>query len=193
MSRKRPRTDIPEQIQGHAREMAEHGTQMMDVGNWAQAQQAWESVLEDVPDSAYAFNKLGVCFAQMDELEQAEAAFRKALENEPQMSQALSNLGNIELSRGNAQQAADLYEEAIRYQPDYSVAHHNLAAAYRKLGKIDKSVAQIKKARSIESRSSVDMRGYPAIDKSEPKRGFGGCLFWLIVLAAMVAILVLLR
>lgn len=186
------RNDVPPEFEGYAAEMASQATNLMNSGKWKQAQEVWQSLASEQPASAYVWNKLGVCYAQQEEIQKAEEAFKEALNIEPKMAAALSNLGNVEMSRGNARAAADLYESAIRVSPDYAVAHHNLSAAYKKLGQIDKAVAQMKKARSLEGHSD-QQRGYLAVDKSEPRKGFGGCFLWLLILGAMVFILVLLR
>jgi Flp pilus assembly protein TadD len=164
----------------------------MDAGDWAAAREALEGVLAIEQDHPGSLNKLGVCLVETGDASGAEAMFRKALEVDPKMAQAYSNLGNIELVRGNASGARDLYLQALKLDPDYSLAHHNLSAAYKRLGQIDKAVAELKKARSLEAQHGRPT-GYAAPEQSRPTRSRLGCVFWLVILGIMIAIIMFLR
>lgn len=178
--------------QGDALELWEKAVKHMDKGEWQEARQALEGVLAIEPDHPGSLNKLGVCLVESGDTSGAEAMFRRALEVDPQMAQAHSNLGNIELTRGCAAAARDLYLEALKLDPNYSLAHHNLSAAYKRLGQIDKAIAEHKKARSLESQHGRSA-GYAAPDQSRPARSRLGCVFWLVILGIMIAIIMTLR
>jgi len=178
--------------QGDALELWEKAVKHMDKGEWPEARQTLNGVLAMEPDHPGSLNKLGVCLVEGGDASGAEAMFRRALEVDPEMAQAYSNLGNIELTRGNAAAARDLYLQALKLDPGYSLAHHNLSAAYKRLGQIDKAVAELKKARSLEAQRGRPA-GYAAPDESRPARSRLGCLFWLVILGIMIAIIMTLR
>jgi Flp pilus assembly protein TadD len=181
---------LPATSQG--KELWQQGLRLMDRGKWNEARSLWEEIVRLEPSHAPSLNKFGVCLAQLGEVGPAGEAFQKALAIEPKMAQALSNMGNIELSKGNAQEAVRLYSLAIRQDPGYSVAHTNLSAAYKRLGQLDKAVAELKKARSLEAKESR-MLGYPAPQTEAPRAGAGGCFLWLAIIAVMVFVLIMLR
>jgi len=178
--------------QSEALGLWEKAVKQMDQGNWQEAREALEGALAVEPDHPGSLNKLGVCLVETGDVAGAEVMFQKALEVDPKMAQAHSNLGNIELTRGNAAAARDEYLEALKMDPDYSLAHHNLSAAYKRLGEIDKAVAELKKARSLESQQGRPA-GYAAPDTSQPAKSRFGCLFWLVILGIMIAIIMTLR
>jgi len=178
--------------QSEALELWEKAIKLMDQGNWHDAKDALEGAIVLEPEHPGLLNKLGVCLVETGDPAGAESSFRRALELDPKMAQAYSNLGNIELTRGNAAAARDMYLEALKLDPDYSLAHHNLSAAYKRLGQIDKAVAELKKARSHESQQGRNS-GYAAPDESRPTKSRFGCLFWLVVLGIMIAIIMTLR
>ncbi len=178
--------------QSEAHELWEKAVKLMDEGNWRGAKDALEGAIALEPEHPGLLNKLGVCLVETGDLPGAETTFRRALELDPKMAQAHSNLGNIELTRGNVAAARDRYIEALKLDPDYSLAHHNLSAAYKRLGQIDKAVAELKKARSLESRQGRHS-GYAAPDESRPTKSRFGCLFWLVILGIMIAIIMTLR
>jgi tetratricopeptide (TPR) repeat protein len=166
----------------------------MSGGDWNSARDTLETLFALVPESAQVANKIGVCFAQLNQLEAAEKAFQKANSLDPRFAQALSNLGNIALQRGELENAADLYRQAIREDPDYSVAHHNLSAAYRRLGQIEKSVEELKKARALEVRMGGP-QGYSATgdEPKKPAKGLLGCAMWGAAIIIIVLVIILLK
>lgn len=189
------RDETPQFSSERAGQLWKDGVDLMDRGKWEEALKVWEELLNLQPNSALVLNKIGVCLAETGDLVKAEDAFKRALAIDPSLPQALSNLGNIELTRRNARAAVDLYQQALKIDPDYAIARKNLSIAYKKLGQIDKSVAELKKAHSIESRTTQS-RGYAAPDEKpvpEARAGMISCLVWLLVLVGLVSIVVLLR
>jgi predicted Zn-dependent protease len=165
---------------------------LMEQALWAEARSILSELDAREQGLPVLINKIGVCSAEMNDLNAAEKAFGRALEADPKFVPAVSNLGNVALQRGNANAAAKFYQEAITLDPSYAIAHHNLSAAYKRLGKIDKAVASLKKSRSIEMRGE-HVRGYPVAEAGPAKRGAWSCVIWTLIIAALVVAILFLR
>ena len=116
--------------------------------------------------SAEVETQRGTAHILMNDEERAKAAFIKALEHDPKHYRALTNRGNLSLEENNVDEAIATYEAALKLNEDFANAHHNLGIAYRRKGKIDKSVRSIRRAQKA-------MR---AQDAEEAKGTFSGTL-----------------
>lgn len=124
------------------------GLEVLDHGD-SEALEAWKGVPYLAAEACCA---QGVQWARAGQTEQARAAFEQALRLDPGHYRSLTNLGNLALEAGEAQVAIDWYQKALALNPDYPGTHHNLAAAYRKLRQLDKSVYHLKKSQQLTLR-----------------------------------------
>ncbi|HHV83826.1 MAG TPA: tetratricopeptide repeat protein [Tepidanaerobacter syntrophicus] len=134
----------------------------LERGEYEEARHIYEQIINDEPDNAKAYNKLGVIAAYEKNNEEAEAYFKKALELDPKLSSAASNLGNIFFEKEELEKARECYEKAIDLDPDNPIPYNNLAVIYKKQKEIDKFVKFYKK--SVEL-SNKQLRN-PQKDKS---------------------------
>ncbi len=89
-------------------------------------------------------------------LEAAEQHFLAAVVHDPKYYRAITNLGNLALERGALETAIAHYQEALGINDEFANAYHNLAIAYRKQGKIAKSVQLLKKAQTLSNKRYRD-------------------------------------
>ncbi|HLR47312.1 MAG TPA: tetratricopeptide repeat protein [Deinococcales bacterium] len=97
-------------------------------------------------------NIRGTALIFAGEFEQARAFFEQALEVDPGHYRALTNLGNAALESGDPDGAIEYYQQAITLNADFPNAHHNLGVAWRKKGKIGKSIASLKAGQKAQQR-----------------------------------------
>ncbi len=181
-------------------EAIEKADERLAVGDNWEALRLYLEIIEEDPENAYAINKAGVAYARMGEMEHAERCFYDAVIIDHRFVPALSNLGNIFLDREQNEIAIALYRKGLRYDPNYSVAHNNIAAAYKRIGKIDKQVNHFKRSQKImafgrgrespeEMVSGSEDRDYdPESVPRRPRRRFG-CLGGLVTLIGLLALL----
>jgi lipoprotein NlpI len=126
-------------------------------GDAAAAEPALSSLLEDAAlapsERAFLINKRGVARIALGRRADARVDFEAALALLPKHAPALVNVGNLTFEEGRVDEAVALYEEAIRADEFYHVAHLNLAAAYKRLGRLEDAVRAIRTARRLEGRS----------------------------------------
>lgn len=149
---------------------------------------ALEPYLDNPHLGAEACCVLGVIRVRRGDFEGARLAFNASLRLDPGHYRSITNLGNLELEAGRITEAVVLYEKALQANPDYPHAHHNLAAAYRKLGRIDKSVHHLKREQRILYRSparKLTSSGLPQPSRSVLGHLSGRWLLWVAVIAAI--------
>jgi len=89
-----------------------------------------------------AIYRLGEVELLRGDLAAADRAFTAALAFPGTAAAAHFGLGRVALQRGDASQAVEHLEAALQAQPQAAVVHAPLAAAYRRLGQLDKAQAQ---------------------------------------------------
>ncbi len=94
----------------------------------------------------------GIAYIFLNEQSKAEHAFKEALKLDPKHYRALTNQGNLSLEKGDIASAIDAYEKALAINGDFSNALHNLGIAYRRQGKLHKSVRVLRKAQVASQR-----------------------------------------
>ena len=104
----------------------------MQIGDYENAKKLYLEILNNEPENAKAYNKLGVISAREGNLQEAKHRFLKALELNPRLSSAASNLGNIYFEADDLKKAEEFYKKAISLNPDNPVPYNNMAVIYKK-------------------------------------------------------------
>jgi CRISPR-associated protein Csy1 len=86
------------------------------------------------PDSAQAWNNLGIALRDQKKNDEAVDAFGRAIAADVRYFRGHNNLGTTLQSLGRLADAIDCYQRAIQFDPGYFIATHNLAAAYLAAG-----------------------------------------------------------
>lgn len=131
-----------------------------------------------------------------NDVEAAHTLFEAALAHDPRHYRALTNLGNLALEAGNTDEAVEHYEAALKLNEDFANAHHNLGVAYRRQGKLNKSVRSLRKAQAAtHKRLRAEARDTLREKTGQGVAGlFGGKYSrWLLYAAAFLGIYLLLR
>lgn len=149
---------------------------------------ALEPYLDNPHLGAEAYCVLGVIRVREGNAEGARLAFNNSLRLDPGHYRSITNLGNLELEAGRIAEAVSMYEKALQSNPDYPHAHHNLAVAYRRLGRIDKSVHHLKREQRILYRSparKLTDTGLPQPSRSVLGHLSSRWLLWVVIIAVI--------
>lgn len=123
-------------------------------GRLDEAEQLFRQCLELDPNSAKAWNKLGVVIVHKGNKDKAKQCFQQAIKLDPKFAPAYSNLGNIYRETGNLAAAEKLYETAIKHDPNFATAYHNLGVVLKQQGKIYEGVNHLKRAGKLERQAA---------------------------------------
>lgn len=91
---------------------------------------AIESYRLSPADSPLTWNKIGIAYHQLLELNTAEKQYQHALKLDPKYSEAINNLGTIYYSKKKYRAAINRYKAAIRIKPESASYYSNLGTAY---------------------------------------------------------------
>ena len=100
------------------------------AGRHQEAITAYKQALDADPDSAIAYNGLGMVYTGLKQFSEALDAFKRALRLDPASAWTYSNLGLVYIEMKMFSDAIEALRQAIKIMPDLSVAHFNLGIAY---------------------------------------------------------------
>lgn len=101
-------------------------------------------------ERAFLHNKRGVARIGCHRLGDARADFDAALRWVANYPPALTNRGNLLLDEGRVDDAIASYRAAILADPDYAIAHLNLGVAYKRAGRIEEGVRELRLSQRLE-------------------------------------------
>ena len=126
------------------------GLEAHQGGNIAEAQQAYQRVLELDPRNKFAFFNLGVIEQFNNRPQAAESYYRLAIAIDPIFSSALFNLAIIRNQAGAQSEAIELYQRVILVEPENAAAHFNLGLLLWETQGQEAAEAAIRRALEID-------------------------------------------
>jgi tetratricopeptide (TPR) repeat protein len=113
------------------REAAElHADIMMARKEFLDAARAYDDILKTDPNNAAIFNKMGVAYQQLVDLNRAERCYKKAMHADKHFASAVNNVGTIEYEKKHYTKAIGYYQKALELRVDMAPIYANLAYAY---------------------------------------------------------------
>ena len=92
--------------------------------------EALEVYKEGPTDSAIIWNKIGIAYHQMLQLDAARRNYEKAIKLNPQYSEAINNLGTVYYAHKSYRKAISHYKRALKLSPNSASVYSNLGTAY---------------------------------------------------------------
>ena len=117
---------------------------LFNSGRYAELEERMRSLIEEYPDSGFAWKVLGVSLQTQGK--DALPALRKAAELLPDDAAAHSNLGNALRELACLDEAVASCRQAIEIDSDYVMGHNNLGAALKDYGKTDEAAVCCRRA-----------------------------------------------
>ncbi len=85
---------------------------------------------KQAPESAVIWNKIGIAYHQLSEINNAQKAYERSAKLDPKFVAAINNLGTIYYSKKNYRRAIGEYKRVLRMSPDSASTVANLGSAY---------------------------------------------------------------
>jgi len=101
-------------------------------------------------DSAVTWNKVGIAYHQMLNLDSARRQYEKAVKLNPKYSEAINNLGTYWYARKNYRRAITFYKRALVITPLSASVHSNLGTALFARKKYDDAIAEYQRALELD-------------------------------------------
>jgi len=112
--------------------------------------EAIDSYRQAPEDSAVIWNKTGIAYHQLMDLDTARKYYQRSMKLNPKYPEAINNLGAAHYSKRDYRKAIGFYKKALRLNPNSASIHSNLGTAYFARKKYKDAFASYQKALSID-------------------------------------------
>jgi tetratricopeptide (TPR) repeat protein len=112
--------------------------------------EAIEVYREGSLDSAVLWNKIGIAYHQMMQVDEAKKHYDKAIKLNPKYSEAINNLGTIYYSKKSYRRAINQYRRALKVTPNSASIYSNLGTAEFARKKYKEALEAYQKALSLD-------------------------------------------
>ena len=146
------------------------------IGDSLMARQHYQAAIDAYKTaprtSSESWNKMGVAYQLMLNVDDAERCYRKALKMDPKNSVAENNMGSIYMAKKQFGKAERAYKRALKLDPKSALFHKNLGTAflsdrkykqgwesYQDALKIDPAIFDHSTSVRVENPASIQDRG----------------------------------
>lgn len=113
-------------ISDELKKMFEEGLELLKVGNYQAAVDAFKHIVEKEPNVAGPFVNLGIAYTELGQYQEAEQTLLQALQINAQHLVANNRLGLLYRRMGKFSEARLAYQRALKANSSYALAHLNL-------------------------------------------------------------------
>ncbi|MCD8535833.1 MAG: tetratricopeptide repeat protein [Verrucomicrobia bacterium] len=126
------------------------GEQLLNQGQYAKAVEKLEQAATGLETNANAWNKLGLAHQYLGHFEKARNAYQSALEIDASIPEVYYNLGMLYFDKNQDDAAISNLHKYTIMVPDSTRGYLSLAAAYRRVNRLDDAMVALNSARSID-------------------------------------------
>jgi tetratricopeptide (TPR) repeat protein len=101
-------------------------------------------------DSAVIWDKIGIAYHQIGDLNGAKKAYERALKIDKKYADAINNVGTVFYAEKKFGSAISRYKRALQYAPDSASIYSNLGTAWYARGKFDLMAQAYSKALQLD-------------------------------------------
>jgi tetratricopeptide (TPR) repeat protein len=101
-------------------------------------------------DSAIIWNKIGIAYHQMLQMNEARKNYEKAIKLNPKYAEAINNLGTVFYARKSYRRAISQYNRALKLTPNSASIYSNLGTAQFARKKYEEASISYQKALSLD-------------------------------------------
>src|SRR6266481_6528418 len=112
--------------------------------------EAAEGYKEGPLDSPIIWNKIGIAYHQMLQMDEAKRNYEKALKLNPKYAEAINNLGTIYYARRSYRRAIGQYNKALKIAPNSASIYSNLGTAQFARKKYEEASISYQKALALD-------------------------------------------
>jgi tetratricopeptide (TPR) repeat protein len=105
---------------------------------------------EAAQNSAVIWNKMGIAYHQLSQLDAAKKNYEKAIKLNPHYAEAINNLGTVWYAKKSYRRAISQYNKALKYSPESASIYSNLGTALFARKKYQDAFVAYTKALSLD-------------------------------------------
>jgi superkiller protein 3 len=119
---------------------------------YPEAERIWRQIIQLDPNSAGAYNNLGIVLANQKKLTEAEEMYRRALALDDKYVYAYNNLGNVLRDQKKLTEAEEMYRRALALDDKYVNAYNNLGNVLRDQKKLTEAEEMYRRAIALDDK-----------------------------------------
>ncbi len=139
----------PQRKQAHF----QYGLLLLRKGRLAEAEEQFRAELQLDPQSVSARYHLGLALLDDQKKEEATRLLNEVIQAAPRYADAYYQLGKLQLEQENLPDALKNLETAAKLSPEESHVHYQLGLAYRRAGRQDDAVVELKLYEALKAKS----------------------------------------
>jgi len=126
------------------------GDELYQQEKYAEAIEEYQQVLADNPDLHEAYDKIGLCYYRLDDLENALDYFKQMLDKEPQSQNTLINISAIYFEQGDLEQGMTYFKQLDEETLTDPGTFYNIGILMFKNGQIDLAIDYFNKCLALD-------------------------------------------
>lgn len=142
----------------------------INQGRYGEAELKYREIIDESPNEYIAYHGLGSASYYQGNYEKSRTYYYKALNLNPDFADSYIGLGAIELTLENYNIALDYQNRALKLDPEYAGAYYARATTYKKLGKTDQAILDLKKVIKLAKNTDLAMRANNRLRKYVTKQ-----------------------
>lgn len=127
------------------------GDALYQQRKYTEALKEYQRVLAENQDLYQAYDKIGLCYYRLNDLENAIEAFKLMLDKEPQSRDTLINLSAIYFEKGNLEQGMKYFKRLDEKSLEDPNLFYNIGILLFKNNQIDMAIDYLKKCLAVDS------------------------------------------
>jgi len=128
------------------------GVEALRKGNFAEAEQSFQSAISQYPDYAQAYSDLGEALEKQKKMPEAQAAFEKAVALSPKYLKPYAQLARLAISQQRFQDAVEITGRAVKLGAlEFPSVYYYRALAYRQLRQLPEAEDSVKQAIELDT------------------------------------------
>ncbi|WP_045216586.1 tetratricopeptide repeat protein [Desulfonatronovibrio magnus] len=135
--------------------------------DWKRAKESCHNAVQEKPEDAQLWNRLGQVYMQTDQAHQAEQAYEQAAGINPESVQAWSGKADALLMQDKSEQAVQALSQVVSLDPENMQARARLADEYTRTGQSHKAIDVWNQAENIQPGSGI--QGLQDITRIQPQ------------------------
>lgn len=126
------------------------GDELYQQKKYAEAIEEYQKALADNPDLHEAYDKIGLCYYRLDDLENAKYYFKLMLEKKPQAQNTLINISAIYFEQGDLEQGMTYFKQLDEETLTDPGTFYNIGILMFKNGQIDMAIDYFNKCLALD-------------------------------------------
>jgi tetratricopeptide (TPR) repeat protein len=112
--------------------------------------EALETYRQAPQNSAVVWNKMGIAYQQLTQLDTARKHYERSLKLNPKYAEAINNLGTVHYAKKNYRRAVSQYQRALKITPNSASILSNLGMAYFARKRYEQAAETFRQALAID-------------------------------------------